>query len=365
MSAIYIHIPFCVRKCGYCDFFSVPFSADTEDRYIDTLCGSIERESNRDTEIKTVYIGGGTPALLSEKSFERIFASLAKFRIGEDAEITSEANPATVSYEKLCFMRKYFNRISIGVQSFSDRELQILGRVHNGEQARKTVLDAKRAGFDNISIDLMYSLPFQTEESFSRSLETACLLPITHISAYELSIEENTPFGKNRTYFQNLIDDDCDFDLCLRKYLKDKGFERYEVSNYAKPDFMSLHNINYWNNGDYFGFGAGAVGYKKGERYKFISDIEKYIESGGTCLEFSEKVSRKDRAFENLMLGLRMIKGFSVNKVTDYLSGDEKKLFYEKIRLMEEYVCLKENYLFCTEKGLDFLNSVLLNLFCW
>lgn len=365
MNSIYIHIPFCVRKCAYCDFFSVPFSEDREDAYVSALCKSIENTDEFTEKINTVYFGGGTPGILSEKSFDKIFSSLEKFNFDINAEITVEVNPGTSAFEKISFLRKYFTRISIGVQSFNDRELKLLGRVHNSLKAKETVLNAYKAGFQNISLDLMYALPYQDGITFEKSVRVAAELPISHISAYELTFEENTPFGKNREKLQKEINEDTDFDKILEDILAEKNIFRYEVSNYARPGYESGHNINYWNNGEYLGFGAGAVGYINGERFKYISDIEKYIESSGTLKEYSEKLDYKERAFESLMLGLRMKKGFPVNRVTDNLNDQEKRKFLRTVETQNKYVVLRDNILAPTDLGMKYLNSIILKLYTW
>ena len=365
MKSIYIHIPFCVRKCAYCDFFSVPFSENMEEAYVSALCKSIENTDEFTEKINTVYFGGGTPGILSEKSFDKIFSSLEKFNFDINAEITVEVNPGTSDFEKISFLRKYFTRISIGVQSFDDRELKLLGRVHNSQTAKNTVLDAYRAGFENISLDLMYALPYQSGKIFEESVREAAELPISHISAYELTIEENTPFGKNREKLQKEISEDTDFDKILKDVLAEKNIYKYEVSNYAKAGYESRHNLNYWNNGEYLGFGAGAAGYINGERYKYISDIEKYIESAGTLKEYTEKLDCKDKAFESLMLGLRMKKGFPIKRVTDFLDEEEKRIFFNIIDTQKKYVILKNNILAPTDLGMKYLNTIILKLYTW
>ena len=207
MSSLYIHIPFCLRKCNYCDFYSVANYENFEEKYIDSLCENIRIKKLYDNslgliygnsgkpQINTIYLGGGTPSLLSEKSFDRIIKSLKEgFCFDEDIEKTVEVNPATCDKEKLLFLRKFFNRISIGCQSFNDEELSVLGRLHDSKEAIQTVNNAYEVGFENISIDLMYRIPNQTISSFQNSLDVVKKLPVKHISIYELSFEENTPF---------------------------------------------------------------------------------------------------------------------------------------------------------------------------
>ena len=373
MLSLYIHIPFCLRKCNYCDFFSVTNLSDWEERYIDSLCSSISTKElfdynkkiiyklDKKPTIDTVYVGGGTPSLLSHKSFDRIFQSLNdNFSFANHTERTLEVNPATVDRDKLSFLRKYFNRLSVGCQSFMDIELSSLGRLHTSKEAIDTVETAHKVGFENISIDLMYKIPFQTLDTFKNTLKIAKDLPVNHISAYELTFEENTPFWENMTLLKEQIDLEGDFDKCLENL---PLFKRYEVSNYAKDGYESKHNLNYWHNGEYFGFGAGAVGFIKGVRYKYVCDLEKYCDNNE--LEFSESLNSKGVAFENLMLGLRMTEGFPIEKVTEYLNHVEGNIFLEKVNSLKDYVVLERDCLRVTKRGMDILNSIILELYTW
>ncbi|MBQ7258312.1 MAG: radical SAM family heme chaperone HemW [Abditibacteriota bacterium] len=373
MLALYIHIPFCLRKCNYCDFFSVTTLNDWEERYVDSLCKSISNKELFDQNkepiykldgkpiIDTIYVGGGTPSLLSEKSFDRIFQVLYEnFSFDSNIESTLEVNPATVDKEKLLFLRGYFNRLSVGCQSFRDIELSSLGRLHTSEEAIETVETAHKVGFENISIDLMFKIPFQTLDTFKNTLKITQDLPVNHISAYELTFEENTPFWENMTLLKEQINSESDFDKCLGDLT---FFKRYEVSNYAKDGYESKHNLNYWHNGEYFGFGAGAVGYIDCVRYKYICDLEKYCDNNE--LEYIESLGPKGIAFENLMLGLRMTEGFPVGKVTNYLNPIEGEIFLEKVNSLKDYVILENGILRATQRGMDVLNSTILELYTW
>ncbi len=387
MRGIYIHIPFCLRKCPYCDFYSITSIEEWEEKYINALCENIRnnplwhsvggtemtgspdvvggewfrKEETEACEISSVYMGGGTPSLLSEKSFDKIFQALNKsFFIDNNIEKTVEVNPATCDRKKLGHLRKFFNRISIGCQSFNDLELKTLGRLHNSKEAIKTIKTAYEAGFENISIDLMYNIPYQTAKTFENSLKIAKEMPIKHLSAYELTFEENTPFWENRKELIKKTDNNSDFDKCLRELA---DFKRYEVSNYAKKGYESKHNLNYWHNGEYYGFGAGAVGYIKSNRYKYVSDINEYCKN--KSLELNEKLSPKELAFENLMLGLRMVKGFEIKTVTGLLNDKDTEIFLEKINSLKELVILEDGILKATSKGMDILNTLIIDLYTW
>ena len=357
---IYIHIPFCLRKCQYCDFYSISHNKETEEKYIDVLAEKILSQRTEE-EINTIYVGGGTPSVLCEKSFEKIFNALKKYNISQDAEITVEVNPATCDLEKLIFLKSFFNRISVGVQSFNDNELKILGRLHNSKEAFLTVENAYKVGFENISLDLMYAIPSQNEKSFQKSIEMATNLPITHLSAYELSFEAGTPFGKNQSFFEKQIDYKAPFDYILENMLKENGFEHYEVSNYAKEGFESRHNLNYWDNNEYYGFGAGACEYIGGERRQYVANVREYIDSRGEALEYSEK---PNIPFENLMLGLRKYKGFSVQKVTDFLNDNDRKIFLEKVE-NNSSVILENGILRVKPECMKFLSDITIDLWTW
>ena len=265
MRGLYIHIPFCARKCPYCDFNSYAGMLDIADSYVNRLLAEAETYGNQ--QISTVYIGGGTPSLLPVQLMEKLTDGIfKKFSISENAEVTVEVNPGTVDAEKLKIYGEIgINRLSVGVQSFDDEMLRILGRIHSSEQAQKVIETAFDVGFSNVSADLMFSYRGQTEKAWISDLESVNKLQIPHVSCYGLKIEERTQF-----YVDGMENLDEDTDRKLQRMtvekLKEFGFDRYEISNYAKPGFESRHNLIYWHCGEYIGLGAGAHSYFEGKR---------------------------------------------------------------------------------------------------
>ncbi len=308
---IYIHIPFCLKKCLYCDFCSfVGTSEGQRGDYVEALCRhiSLYREKCSEYTVDTVYFGGGTPTLLNADRFSRIVGTLyGVFDIAPDAEITTECNPATADLEKLRALRKLgFNRISLGIQSANDGELAALGRVHDFADARAAVRDARAAGFDNISVDIMFGLPNQTRESFRHTLDEVLSLSPDHVSAYGLIIEDGTPFSDN---FEKLVlpDEDAEYNMYedARRALESHGLSRYEISNFAANARQSRHNLKYWHYDEYLGFGCSGYSFFGGERFSAPSRLDAYI--GGTFVE--DKNETVDPCDEFVMLGMRLTDG--------------------------------------------------------
>lgn len=351
-DAIYIHIPFCMNKCEYCDFLSFKSSTAERDRYVEYLIREIELYPKY--KYDTVYFGGGTPSLLKPEDVRRI---LEKLHIGEGAEVTLEVNPKTVDYEKLLGFREAgINRISIGMQSFNEKHLKTLGRLHNRERAIDTYEAGRKAGFDNISIDLMFSLPGQTMEELREDLAKIGELRPEHISIYSLIWEEGTPFFEK---LQKGIYQETDNDLEAQMYeeiieeLKRTGYEHYEISNFALPGLAARHNSKYWENREYVGAGLGASGYLDKIRYKNIVDFEGYydkIDRKIAPVEEREEVSREDEEEYKFILGLRLL-----NKGVE-ASGDKLKKCLELCErgFLEE----REGRYVLTEKGVFLANNV-------
>ena len=310
---LYIHVPFCLKKCLYCDFCSFPsYTEEAMDAYVRRLSADIERYSKDfNGTVDTVYFGGGTPTLLKERHFGSIFETIDKhYAIDAGAEISCECNPATVDREYLKSIKKIgINRLSIGLQSANDAELRALGRAHSFADFQKTYEDARAAGFGNLSVDLMYGIPEQTLTSFERTLTKVCELSPEHISAYSLKIEDGTPFGKAReTLSLPSEDDECDmYELCT-KMLSENGYSKYEISNFARPGFESRHNIKYWMGDDYLGFGVAAHSYFGGERFSNSRDIAAYLR-GEDVTEERRAIPERERMTEYVMLRARMTAG--------------------------------------------------------
>ena len=319
MNGLYIHIPFCISKCRYCDFASFSGKLSTASAYVDAVCAEMEQYNGESFD--TVYFGGGTPTVLDSALFEKLFWCIDKnFSISSDCEITVEANPATVDKEKASALVNFgVNRISLGAQSMIDTELETLGRIHTSADTVNTYNIIRNAGIENISLDLMYALPGQTMDSLSKSVEGVLNLNPEHISCYGLKIEEGTPFAAMAERGEIAYPDD-DISADMYDYIVDalteKVYERYEISNFSKPGFPSRHNSKYWTCTDYIGLGLGAASCYNGERYTNCSDFNGYFD-GYTK---SERVvlSTEDKMSEFVILGLRLIK-----------DGVDKKKFFD------------------------------------
>lgn len=284
-SALYIHIPFCDHKCIYCDFYSI-ITSDNIANYLSALKREIDFYSGKYSEshsFNTIYFGGGTPSLMQPEYISEIVSYIkSKFFVSDNAEVTLETNPGTVDYKKLTdFLSSGINRISIGIQSFNEDELKFLTRIHSVQTAIDTVIAAKHAGFENISIDLIFNLPNQTKEKWIENLKTAFTLPIKHISTYSLILERGTILNKMVLDGKVILqDDDYDADLyeSTINYILDKGMIQYEVSNFCYPGFESIHNNAYWNYNDYLSFGTSAHSFMNGMRWHNYSSLKMYID---------------------------------------------------------------------------------------
>ena len=321
---IYIHVPFCVQKCPYCDFYSVATgdfdAAPLYDDYTNAvITGLAETASiNSSLRVDTIYFGGGTPTLLGGERLSSILKYVRKcFDVDPRAEVTLEANPGTLrESDAMLLVKSGFNRISIGVQSFSNLELSRLGRIHSAETAAQAIKLAKRAGFSNISIDLMYGTPGQSMTTWGKTLTLAVAAGVQHISLYSLTIEEGTPYGIVTP--PNIPDDDQAADMYLNavKYLESNGFRQYEISNFSLPGRECRHNLKYWRCQEYLGYGPGAHSYYKDARYSYIRDLAAYIDAMKTGSEGlidgdPEIIRPRERVGEYLMLGLRLREGIS------------------------------------------------------
>jgi len=319
---VYIHIPFCVRKCYYCDFCSSAHSEEVKLRYVDALKKEISSPTARkyfsNHRIESIFFGGGTPTCIPSECLVDLLETVDRYySVSDDTEITTECNPGTVMYEDLLTLRHGgFNRLSIGLQSVNDRELKSLGRIHSFNDFDKTFNNARMAGFSNISLDLMYGIPLQNETSFDKTLERVMDYSPEHVSAYALKIEPGTQFFKNR---EKLIlpDEDSEYNMYMSAVstLKDAGYRHYEISNYARCGYESRHNLKYWNCDDYVGFGVSAHSCIGTKRYFVTSSIKEYLEcidrndSGYVFLE--EELSLSDFAEEYVMMRMRLADGLS------------------------------------------------------
>lgn len=343
---LYLHIPFCVRKCNYCDFLSMPADDETMERYTGALCreiryyagnaGGSENGNRVPGNVETVYFGGGTPSVIGADRLVEILRCIREnFALRPDAEITVEINPATIDRDGLQKLYENgVNRLSIGLQSADNRELKLLGRIHNYEDFLHTFAAAREVGFKNLNVDLISSLPGQTVETYVTSLEKLIALGPEHISAYSLIIEEGTPFYETYGAHPELLpDEEADREMyhLTKDKLREAGYERYEISNYAKPGFESKHNSGYWKRVPYLGLGLGASSFLKHARWRNISDLKEYLQiwtdaQGVVCekgqsavpvilpgCEEYDVLSLQDEMAEYLYLGLRMSEGISVS----------------------------------------------------
>ena len=322
---LYIHIPFCDTKCGYCDFYSITNNS-LRPSFLPALLKEIKHYNSalfKTVPFDTIYLGGGTPSLLEPDELNQILNILYKrFPIAEDCEITIEVNPGTINEEKLIFYKSVgINRLSIGIQSFNNEELKMLGRIHDNKQAIHTFKLARKAGIENISIDLIYALPDQSIASWNSSLIQGLALMPDHISAYNLTFEEGTPFYKQlsagKLKAQN-EDTEIQFYSETMNTLKKNGFIQYEVSSYAKSEsYISRHNYKYWNHTNYLAFGPSAHSYWDGKRWANIRSISKYIKGltdGMEIIDFSENIEQDTMIFEKIMLGLRTREGINLKE---------------------------------------------------
>ena len=310
--SVYIHIPFCKQKCKYCSFISFT-NNDKILGYIFSLLKEIDTNYNGEI-LKTLYFGGGTPSLIEAQYLKKI---INKFYLDSSCEITLELNPDDANFDYLKSLRDIgINRLSIGSQTFDDEILKLIGRRHNSSQTIKAIELAKQAGFDNISLDLIYGLPTQTIESLQKDLEIITDLKIQHISTYGLKIEEDSYWGNFPP--QNIPDEDLQADMYLfiNEYLENKGYKRYEISNFALKGFESKHNLNYWNNDEYYGFGVAAHGYIEGIRYSNFTTIEKYL-NNPISHEQGHFQTDKEKLEEEIFLGFRKNEGINISKIKD------------------------------------------------
>lgn len=373
--SIYIHIPFCKKKCLYCDFLSAPCGAVERESYIKALLCEIRRESVKAAEytVMTVFLGGGTPSILSCSQIDRILNCVRKnYRCDDNMEVTLECNPGTASLCKLTGFRKAgINRLSIGLQSADNRELHELGRIHTYEKFKETMNHAREAGFENINIDIMSALPGQTLESYQDTMTKVIDMKPEHISAYSLIIEEGTPFyerygNKRNESYPLLPDEDTERNMYYetKHFLETAGFHRYEISNYAVKGYECRHNLSYWTQKNYLGFGTGAASCFEGTRYSNIRDNKEYILNTQNNLNLHTDIThltQKDKEEEYMYVGLRLTKGISVTGFAQQFESSMEEVYGEVITqlIKKRLLCKRGDYLKLTKKGIDISNYVL------
>ncbi|MBO8159158.1 radical SAM family heme chaperone HemW [Thermosyntropha sp.] len=370
---IYVHIPFCLRKCSYCDFYSLgSFENGLLEQYVKALIKEIEEiELKEDAIFPTVYIGGGTPSLLSGSQMELLLKTLnRKFNLRKDTEITVEANPATLPESRIShFYNAGVNRFSLGVQSFDNFELEVLGRTHTVKEVFETVDALHRSGIKNFNLDIIYGIPDQTVKKWENNIKKAIECNPSHISMYLLQLDESTPLAKRITEGKFTLPDEemvSDFYYIGTEYLENSGFEHYELSNFCRPGFVCRHNMIYWHAEEYIGLGAGAVSYLEGRRFVNIASVYEYIRR----LEKGLKPLQEELEFMNtsemlaadaIILGLRLCRGINLLEFKMRFGIDIEKKYktiiekYEKEKLLE----IKNGYIYLTKKGYFISNDIL------
>lgn len=362
---LYIHIPFCVKKCAYCDFLSGPADEETMEYYVRALIREIESiESMKEMyRVVTVFVGGGTPSVLGGEQIERIFAALReKFAMESVREVTIEANPGTVTREKLKAYRSAgINRISFGLQSANNGELKQLGRIHTYEEFLESYMLAREEGFDNINIDLISAIPNQTVESWKSTVDRILKLQPEHISAYSLIVEEGTPFEKmygedgNRKEELPSEEEERLIYQKTKKWLQEAGYERYEISNYAKKGYACRHNLGYWERKEYLGLGLGASSLIGNVRFQNTEEMKTYLKYSDDVRKRkqNEEVLKKEEELEEIIfLGLRKKDGISKKEV-DFFCGEQ----IEKM-ICQGFLEEKDGNIRLTERGIDISNYV-------
>ena len=366
---LYVHIPFCVKKCDYCDFLSAPAGRDTQEQYVQALLHEIQTEGGRRKEpVASVFIGGGTPSILEADLLEKILKALYRcFYIEKEAEVTMEANPGTLTLEKLRICRENgVNRLSLGLQSPDDTELASLGRIHDYQQFLESYQMARETGFHNVNVDLMFGIPGQTRDGWEKSLRIVAALNPEHISAYSLIIEEGTPFAARNLA---LPDEDTEYQMYedTARILGEYGFEQYEISNYAKGGKACIHNIGYWTGVSYLGLGLGAASLMDGCRFTNTTSLERYT-TASRKPDFPDnikkdliKLTRQEQMEEFMFLGLRLRSGISKAEFAKRFGIPIEEIYGDVIRRYKELALLQEENgrIFLSRHGIHVSNTVM------
>jgi oxygen-independent coproporphyrinogen-3 oxidase len=366
--SIYVHIPFCARRCAYCDFNTYAWRGSIVRDTLQAICSHIESTDAGDVVVPTIFFGGGTPSFPDPEGIIRILDTIrSRLHVLPDAEISIEANPGTTDRARYAILRQAgFNRLSMGVQAFDDQLLQVLGRIHTAGEAICSFEAARQAGFENINIDLMFALPGQTMQQWQRTLRTATSLQPEHISCYSLTIEPNTPFYTLHQRGQlNLPDEETDLRMYLYaiRALTRAGYEHYEISNFARPGYRCRHNIVYWLNEEYLGFGPGAVSYRHGVRWKCLSNPRRYVQAvrdGLSLIEEEERLDASASLGETIMLMLRLREGVDVRAVEERYGVNLTQRYAHQLNRLQRLRLLEvtPDYWRITPRGLPIANTI-------
>jgi len=368
--SVYIHIPFCVHKCNYCDFLSAPATEAARKQYVEALKREIMQESlqYKEYSVDTVFFGGGTPSILKGEEIAECMETLRQYyQVSPDAEVTLEMNPGTADRNKLQILKKAgINRLSLGLQSTEDSLLRILGRIHTYEEFLQVYQDARELGFDNINIDLMSSLHGQSIQDWEKTLKKVLALEPEHISAYSLILEEGTPMGDHPDRYPPIPEEEAD--RCMyhltRELMAQNGYDRYEISNYAKNGRLCRHNAVYWTRGNYVGFGLGASSMVENCRWKNTENMEQYLQFNSqeqSVKEDCHELDIKECMEEFMFLGLRMMQGVSVSEFQILYGHTIEEVYGSVLNKWQNtgYLIRQNGYIRLTEKGIDVSNVIM------
>lgn len=357
MKSVYIHIPFCNNICTYCDFCKVKYNEEWVNKYLDKLEDEITKQYKKE-KIRTLYIGGGTPSILSIDELKRLFEIIKLLDLEQLEEFTFECNVESITNEKLIFLKKNnVNRLSIGIETFNEKYLELLNRHHTKEEVFEKIEMARMIGFENINVDLMYALPNETMEDLEKDVDEFLKLNVNHISCYSLMIEPNT-----KLYIDKIkpIDEDLDYEMYkyIEKRLLSREYIHYEISNYSKNNMESKHNLVYWNNEYYYGFGLSASGYLENYRYDNTKNLRKYL--NGEYIENITKISEEDKLKYELILGFRKIKGINKNQFKNKFGIDIYDVDNIKELLNNNMLEENEEYIYITDEWIYKSNEILM-----
>ncbi len=359
IKSVYIHIPFCNSICSYCDFCKVVYNDDWVNPYFEKLADEIDN-AYMGEEIETLYIGGGTPSCLSLNELKSLFSILDKFKKSPHIEFTFECNLKDLEIDKLTYLySKGVNRLSIGIESFNSTKLKFMNREANFKDAKERIALARKVGFKNINIDLMYAIPEENIKVLTKDLKAFLKLKPNHISTYSLIIEKNTLVGLNKI---KPIEEEHDAKMynLICKTLKKAGYKHYEVSNFAKQGFESLHNLTYWNNSEYYGFGVGASGFVAAIRYENTKSLTEYLK--GNFVSSKVLMSKVDNMENELILGFRKLAGISLEAFYDKFEENMQNIFPIKPLIKNGDLIYKNGFVYINPKKIYVMNEILLKL---
>ncbi len=365
---IYVHIPFCKRKCNYCDFYSIKWDREVEERYIKSLVKEINSYNGMEYIVDTIFFGGGTPTIIKHENIERIMHEIKNsFKVDKNSEITIEANPNTLTYENLSAYKKAgVNRLSIGVQSLSNEILANIGRLHNSEEALLAIRRAKESGYENINVDIMFNIPGQTTKDIEETVSKIIHEDVNHISFYSLKLEKGTPLylmEKDHKIFMPEESIEREMYYTGRKIMEDRKIYQYEISNFAKEGFECKHNLKYWNQEEYIGFGPSAHSFLNNERYSNICNINEFCDNADKNIfnrSIHESLNDEALEFEYIMLKLRLTDGLNLNIFKQKFNVDFNKKYNKQIKYLidNKLLIYNEENIKLTQLGMDVSNFV-------